>query len=140
MVPACGGEPEGQPCSILGENSGDSECKDGLTCTAADQLNGGGYTKDVCCPTDRSQATTLICSLPSNPVLDAGAPPDAQTAVDSGALDSSPADAADGASSEAATDAASTDSASDGASSDGASTDGAADGATDAADAHTAGG
>ena len=134
MVPACGGEPEGQPCSVLGENSGDSECKDGLTCTAADQLNGGGYTKDVCCPTNRAQATTVICSLPSNPVLDAGAPPDAQTATDSSVLDSAPADAADGASTDATpadavwTDAVSTDA---------VSTDAVS---TDATDAHTEGG
>jgi hypothetical protein len=83
LGPGCFNSSEGQPCSLLGENEGDNECKNGLVCTAHSQLNSSGYTKDVCCPTDRMQATTVICELPANPVADAAPPPDVGVPVDS---------------------------------------------------------
>jgi hypothetical protein len=80
---ACQGSAEGQPCSVLGNDMGDSECKDGLVCTPQGELN-GGYTKDVCCPSNRATATTLICQLPANPVADASAPTVPDAASDAG--------------------------------------------------------
>jgi hypothetical protein len=90
LGPGCFNSSEGQPCSTYGENAGDNECKNGLVCTPYNLLNGGGYTKDVCCPTDRSQSTTVICDLPSNPVPDASPPP----AIDAESDAAPPADSA----------------------------------------------
>ena len=98
LVPGCSNSSEGQPCSTLGSNMGDDDCQSGLTCTKASELNGGGYTKDVCCPTDRTQATTTICQLPSNPIAEAGAFPDVAAPVDAGMeAESTDAPAGDGA-------------------------------------------
>jgi len=81
-APGCSNSSEGQPCSTLGVNAGDSECKNGLVCTPFNELNGGGYTKDVCCPADRTQATTLICMEPQSPAPDAGPFPDVGMSTD----------------------------------------------------------
>jgi hypothetical protein len=111
IAPGCSNSSEGQPCSTLGSNQGDDECQSGLTCTAAAQLNGGGYTKDVCCPTDRSQATMTICQLPTNPLGDAGGFPDvgssADTSADTEVPDSGSADGptSDGAAADGPADA-----------------------------------
>lgn len=95
VATACQGSSEGQPCSTLGNDMGDSECKDGLVCTPQGLLN-GGYTKDVCCPSNRATATTLICMLPANPVPDAGPPADVgspDTSADTGSEDTGTTDA-----------------------------------------------
>jgi len=77
---ACSDQGEGEICSLLSDNSGNNDCQSGLTCQAIPGVNGAR-----CCPADRTQATTAVCSL-NNGVLDASpAPPDATGgAVDSG--------------------------------------------------------
>jgi hypothetical protein len=75
----CSNQGEGARCDTLGDNAGNGECQDGLVCDPPSQLNGSfdnvGMTFGICCPGDRSLATTTICSIPASPVgADAAAP------------------------------------------------------------------
>jgi len=96
----CSGQGEGERCNVLDDNSGDSDCASGLECYAATTLGGVAEANntDICCPTDRAQATTAICSIaPSppggNPAPPPDAGPDARASSEGGADGSSDAPA-----------------------------------------------
>lgn len=94
---ACSGQGEGERCSTLSDNNGDSDCAGDLRCVAAGQLNGS--SSDRCCPQDRSQATTPVCAVQTAVGIDAGGPVDSGGTTDTGA----------GEGGDAAKDSASTD-------------------------------
>ena len=87
---ACGGQREGERCSILSEN----DCAVPLVCTAAASLS---TVADLCCPSDRTAATTQACRVQASPIgaladagaeggaADAGSTPDAESPSDGGA-------------------------------------------------------
>jgi hypothetical protein len=99
---ACSGESEGQRCSTTddqgGQNGVDSppgsgDCASGLYCYAAGTLGGvaGLYAQQendpsfgICCPAQRSQATTSICALQPTPPSGDAAPPPGAGASDAG--------------------------------------------------------
>ena len=87
---ACSNQGEGERCDRNGDNAGNDECRDGLRCTAAGELNGSPQT-DRCCPVIRTTAAALVCQIPPNPGGgDAAPPPEASVAdvsVDSPATD-----------------------------------------------------
>jgi hypothetical protein len=94
LFAGCNGQSEGQVCST---DNGSSDCGDGLTCTAGSEL---GVMGARCCPSDRTQATTAVCSVHQNGIdADTSAPPlDASQAGDvtpeeTGSDDASPQDA-----------------------------------------------
>lgn len=91
-VAACANQPEGERCDQNAANGGNDDCKDGLACTSKTDL---GTNSDICCPLDRTTATTAVCAVKHAPVGGNPGPPD------SGA-DSSPA--SDASSSDATTD------------------------------------
>jgi hypothetical protein len=70
---ACSGQGEGELCSPNAGNHGNDDCQDGLICVTSPT-----YLLGRCCPQDRSQATTTVCSSNSGGLGDANpAPPDA---------------------------------------------------------------
>ena len=93
---ACSNQGEGERCDHNASNLGNDDCQNGLTCVQQNALtNGMGY--DACCPFDRTQATTAVCSLNQATGLDAGnvysdgaidtfvaPPPDASSSDDAG--------------------------------------------------------
>ncbi len=92
---ACSNQGEGERCDHLASNGGNDDCQDGLVCTPSSSLNGAGY--DACCPVDRTQATTSVCSLSMATGIDASVttpdaavdsfvapPPDASPGTDAG--------------------------------------------------------
>jgi len=102
-VPACSNQGEGERCNVQGDNFGRDECQDNMRCTPANELTGS--TTDRCCPDNRAQAQTAICSVPTNRPDQSNAPPsDAATVIDAG-----PTDGGSGANSDAAVDAADAD-------------------------------
>ena len=66
---ACSNQGEGARCDHLASNGGNDDCQNGLVCTPSSSLNGAGY--DACCPQDRTQATTSVCSLSMATGIDA---------------------------------------------------------------------
>jgi hypothetical protein len=68
LAGACSNQGEGERCDQLADNNGDSDCNDGLTCQ-----NIGNYGF-ICCPADRTQATTTQCAL-NNPGINADSSP-----------------------------------------------------------------
>jgi hypothetical protein len=74
----CSGQGEGERCDINDDNTGDSDCASGLQCYAAATLGGVAETDhtDLCCPINRTQATTSICSIAPSPPGGNPAPPD----------------------------------------------------------------
>jgi hypothetical protein len=92
---ACSGESEGQRCELTDDpggtdnSPGTSDCANGLKCYSGGTLGGAAaqYASaqsdpnfGICCPYNRTQATTSICSLqPSPPGGDAGFPAEAST-------------------------------------------------------------
>jgi hypothetical protein len=94
LAPACSNESEGQPCNQLAGNSGNDDCQSPLVCTVVP-------AGTRCCPTDRSQATTVECSVSAGkPPGDSAPPPEteggAEASVAEAAADA-PSDAADAA-------------------------------------------
>lgn len=110
LFPSCTNQGEGDRCSTL---NGNDDCQDGLVCTPGSALNPPQNT-DICCPSDRSQATTTVCSIGAGdggqaPLPDAGGSdvgsdtatdaPSATDAADAGDAGMTSGDASDGASS-----------------------------------------
>jgi hypothetical protein len=93
---ACSNNGEGDRCDVLADNGGNDDCQDGLVCTPRSSLNAptaSGIQTDICCPQDRSQATTTICQQPTTSVGgDAAAPPRDSGGVDTGAVDTGAVD------------------------------------------------
>jgi len=90
-VAACSNQGEGERCSQLAQNGGNDDCQDGLVCTSSTDLGTGS---DICCPQDRTQATTAVCAIKRAPVGgDAGIPGDG-SAADTGAQDTGTQDTA----------------------------------------------
>jgi hypothetical protein len=100
---ACSGQSEGQRCSTNddpggSDNSpGTSDCATGYRCDPAGSLGGAAaqYASEqtdpsfgICCPYDRTKATTSICALQPSPPNSDAAPP-----ADSGASDAPTSDA-----------------------------------------------
>jgi hypothetical protein len=79
---ACSNQGEGDRCDQNDDNGGDDDCQYPLRCTAKSALNNA--LTDICCPGDRTQATTTVCSLHAG-TADAAAP------VDGGGLPPVPA-------------------------------------------------
>jgi hypothetical protein len=105
-VPACSNQGEGERCDTRGENGGNDDCLDGLKCTRADTL-GTGASADLCCPVDRTKATTAGCKLPPAPAGgDASIPPLPDGATPDVVTSDAPADGAPDGVSDAAGDAA----------------------------------
>lgn len=115
VVGACSNQPEGSRCDMLGGGSppGSDDCEAPLVCTSAEELawpavgEAGAQRPStyICCPPDRTTATTEVCKIKTTPVLppadaatDTGSPADAASDVqDSGTPQDSAADAADAA-------------------------------------------
>jgi hypothetical protein len=78
LAGACSNQGEGERCDKNADNFGNSDCNDGLTCQ---QIASYGY---ICCPADRTQATTSQCAL-NNPGInaDSSPPPDDGSGTDS---------------------------------------------------------
>lgn len=106
-IVACSNQGEGDRCDTAGPNGGNDDCQSGLVCTSKSTLNSNA---DLCCPPDRTQATTNECAISKPPIGEAGIP-DTGTPADSGGGDSAPSeagpDSAPDAPSEASTDAGS---------------------------------
>lgn len=80
IVAACSDQGEGERCDTRADNGGNDDCQSpGLVCVTASQLN-GNPNSDRCCPVDRSQAVTAVCSLAQTPPGTDAAPPPAQEA------------------------------------------------------------
>ncbi len=121
---SCATHGEGERCET---NNNNDDCDNGLICTPGGQITivteagVNNSSADICCPPDRSQATTDICKLnPLSPGSDASLPdtgvPDA-TSSDSGGGDAaSDAGSGDATTGDAASDAGGGDAASDAAS------------------------
>ena len=76
MVPlfvACSNNAEGERCDQLSSNGGNDDCQDGLICTSKTDLNGA--SSDLCCPQNRTTATTPQCQIAHAPVGGDAAPP-----------------------------------------------------------------
>ncbi len=99
LTTSCSQQQQGERCDLNnGISGGDSDCNDGLVCTAAKDL---GTDTDRCCPADRSQSTVAPCIVSSSSLnQDAAAPGDGSVFTPDSSTDSG-------------TDASSTDSASD---------------------------
>ena len=69
---ACSNQSEGQRCNLDG--NGNDDCIDGLICTSQRDLF--GVNSDVCCPGDRTTATTAVCQINHAPVGGNPLPPD----------------------------------------------------------------
>ena len=87
---------EGDRCSVA---NGSNDCESPLVCTKRELLTGS--TVDRCCPADRTQASTVECSVTFTGSVDAGTSP-TQPLVDAG---SAASDAAVDAGSDAGSDA-----------------------------------
>jgi len=79
LSPACTTHGEGGRCDPTNIVNGQfADCDNGLTCYPAQDIHlpeGGNSQAAICCPTDRTQATTQICMLsPTAPGSDAGFP------------------------------------------------------------------
>jgi hypothetical protein len=81
---ACSNQGEGDRCDRRSDNTGTDDCQDGLVCTAQSEL-GSAAQSDICCPLDRTQATTTICAVHF-------APADSGLAGDGGSTDSASGD------------------------------------------------
>lgn len=106
IMTACSDQGEGERCEV---SNHDDDCKAGLICYPAAQLNA---SSDRCCPRDRTTSTDPICKGAVSVIGDAQPPQDtgpSTTTTDSG----SKPDAAGDASTSDASDAASTSDASD---------------------------
>ncbi len=110
LTTSCSQQQEGERCDLNnGISGGDSDCNDGLICTAAKDL---GTDTDRCCPADRSQSTVTPCIVSSSSLnQDAAAPGDGSvfttdSGTDSGSDASSTDSGSDGGSDSAITDAA----------------------------------
>lgn len=80
LAPGCTTHGEGGRCdpNNIDVNGNFADCDTGLICTPGSELSlpeGGTSEADICCPADRSLATTNICKgSPSSPGSDAGIP------------------------------------------------------------------
>ncbi len=92
----CSGEAEGERCDVNDDNSGNDDCASGLICYASTNLGGVAEANhtDICCPSDRTQATTSICAQSPTPPGGNPAPPDAgpDTGVKSDGATDAPTD------------------------------------------------
>jgi hypothetical protein len=91
IVPACSNMAEGERCDVRSDNGGNDDCQDGLRCTPAGDVR---QPSDICCPPDRSKATTTVCAQAPSPggnipPSDAGAD---TTTADTSAPDTSTSD------------------------------------------------
>lgn len=109
IVAACSNNAEGERCDVLACNGpcgpgNEPDCQDGLHCTSKTDLNGA--SSDLCCPPDRTTASTPQCQVAHAPVggdagvpgADSGPPADTGTneaAVDGGGDGGAPIDASD---------------------------------------------
>jgi len=77
LTTSCSQQQEGERCDQNnGISGGDSDCNDGLVCTAAKEL---GTDTDRCCPQDRSTATVAPCIVSSSTIGQSSAPPEGGT-------------------------------------------------------------
>jgi hypothetical protein len=85
-VVACSNQGEGDRCDSAGTGTppGTDDCKDGLVCTPKAELSGNA---DLCCPADRTKATTAACALSHPPIGEAGIPPTGDSSSDSAATE-----------------------------------------------------
>ncbi len=84
LTTSCSQQQEGERCDLNnGISGGDSDCKDGLICTAAKDL---GTDTDRCCPQDRSQSQVTPCIISSSSLNQDAAPP----STGGGSMDASP--------------------------------------------------
>jgi hypothetical protein len=88
-VAACSNQGEGERCDQNASNGGNDDCQDGLQCTSHSIL---GTNSDICCPPDRTQATTAACAIKNTPITEAGIPGEGGTTPDSSTPDSSTPD------------------------------------------------
>ena len=102
FVVACSNNAEGERCDQASDNGGNDDCQDGLICTPKSDL---GTSSDLCCPADRTQATTPQCGVSHAPVGgDAGLPAtDSGGTTDTGAPDTGTKDASDAGSTDTGT-------------------------------------
>jgi hypothetical protein len=123
LAPGCTTHGEGgrcDPANINPTTNLNADCDSNLVCTPGQVLSlpeGGTVTGDVCCPADRSKATTDICR--GNPI----SPGSDAAIVDTGVVDTGTTDASsdqstsdvvtDSATSDVETDSATTDAAGD---------------------------
>jgi hypothetical protein len=63
-VSACSNQREGERCDLRGENGGNDDCLDGLQCTNIRQTT---TSEGLCCPVNRTTATSAACKLPPAP-------------------------------------------------------------------------
>jgi hypothetical protein len=70
LMGACADASEGDRCEVA---NGNDDCSNGLVCVP------GGPT-DICCPEDRSLATTPGCQVSATPAGEAGIPAEASAA------------------------------------------------------------
>jgi hypothetical protein len=62
----CSNQAEGERCDTTDDNGGNDDCQN-MHCTPKSELNGSPAT-DICCPWDRSKATTAVCALQPTPL------------------------------------------------------------------------
>jgi hypothetical protein len=75
VLPACSNQGEGERCDLQADNNGNDDCNSGLVCTAKAVLGLNPKT-DLCCPQDRTQATTPQCAINQGGLDASPAPPD----------------------------------------------------------------
>jgi hypothetical protein len=86
LTTSCSQQQEGERCDRNnGISGGDSDCNDGLECTAAKDLQ---TDTDRCCPHDRSQATVAPCIVSASSLTQDASPPatDATTNTTDGSM------------------------------------------------------
>lgn len=89
----CANQPEGERCDQNAANGGNDDCNDGFACTSKTDL---GSNSDICCPLDRTTATTAVCAVKHAPVGGNPGPPDSgadASTADTSTSDSSSTDA-----------------------------------------------
>src|ERR1700730_11838529 len=57
VVTSCAGQGEGELCNTKAGNNGNDDCQGGLVCVTSPN-----YVNGRCCPQDRNQARTAVCS------------------------------------------------------------------------------
>jgi hypothetical protein len=103
-VSACSNQGEGERCDIRGDNAGNDECQDGLTCRLVTTTNAAEQSYR-CCPLDQTAPTVAECKIAQNtvPTPEAGLP----TTTDAGG-DAAPVEASTDANVTDASDASTT--------------------------------
>ena len=107
---ACSNQGEGERCDVRGDNAGNDECQDGLTCRLVTTTNAAAQSYR-CCPLDQTAPTVAECKIVQNtvPIPEAGLPTTTDAGGDAapveGSTDANATDANDANDANATTDA-----------------------------------